>query len=158
WQDIARDPNDISKGLKNSDEMLKADSTGKDTWAKILGTPGYTIGTDTNGRYILTPAPYENPSDPHMIESPSPRNGIPGPSSANGTDPLNGHEYTVQNNSDLEYACIFPLLAGSERSCTMANNCLASCDCQDIMNDNPLCEPNPMDGNNKTLQVRAKAY
>jgi hypothetical protein len=69
--------------------------------------------------------------------------------SAPGADPINGHEYSIPKNDDLQYACIFDL--PKSRDC--AGGKLVSCDCQDPANDNPLCDPAT-----PTTQVRAKGY
>ena len=37
------------------------------------------------------------------------------------------------------------------------DNSLAACDCRDELNDNPLCEPDPITGD-PTFQTRAKAF
>ena len=131
WQDIARDSSDLKKGFKNAEEMSVKDANGVSTWDTVLGDP----------------ANYVAPKDPHMIESIQPRMGLPGPTSPAGTDPINGHEYTIANN-DLQYACIFALPA--PRDCSMMG--INGCDCN-AMNDNPLC-----DDTVKTQQVRAKGY
>ncbi|APR88016.1 Hypothetical protein A7982_13365 [Minicystis rosea] len=155
WQDLARDPQQPEKGLKNNSEMSKLDSNGHSTW-------NYVIGDPTN---------YVPPVDPLMIESAAPRTGVhpitgaalappsnaPGP----GPNPINGHEYTpgTQNGvqvaaDDLQYACIFDL--PEPRDCTSLPG---SCDCNDPQNDNPLCEPVvPGDPSTRTKQTRAKAY
>jgi hypothetical protein len=110
-----------------------------------------------------------------MIETTEPRSGvnplypaatIAPPGSPNGTDPINGHEYTVGIKNgvfvakdDLQYACIFDLPPAAQRHCFGSN--LVSCDCTEAANDNPLCEPdatNPNDPTARTHQVRAKGY
>jgi hypothetical protein len=146
WQDIARKAMDGTPdllagldangkavgGFKNADELSTPDPATKLTgWDMILGDP----------------ANYVAPKDPHMIESVQPRMGLPGPMSPAGTDPLNGHEYTIANN-DLQYACIFDLPA--PRDCAVMG--VNGCDCN-AGSDNPLC-----DETTKTLQVRAKGY
>jgi hypothetical protein len=131
WEDIARDPADLTKGFKNAEELAVKDANNVSTWDMILGDP----------------ANYVPAKDPHMIESIQPRAGLPGVTSPVGTDPINGHEYTIANN-DLQYACIFKLPA--PRDCSMGN--INGCDCTPG-NDNPLC-----DDTTKTLQVRAKGY
>jgi hypothetical protein len=94
WQLIARDPANLSKGFKNSDELINLkDGNGNNTWDNILGDP----------------ANYVPPKDPHMIESIQPRAGLPPPNSAPNADPYNGHEFSVPLNDDLQYACIFKL-------------------------------------------------
>jgi hypothetical protein len=134
WQSIARQ-GDLSQGFMDAAELSMGNPSG---WDTILGDP----------------AQYIQAADAHMIESIAPRAGLAPPGSPSGTDPIHGHEYTIQNFDDLQYACIFPLLAA--RDCTDPN--LLSCDCKDSMNDNPLCEPDPVDPSKRTLQVRAKAY
>jgi len=145
WQDIARDPQDLKKGFKTFDELNTKTASGDSTWDIILGDP----------------ANYVPPKDPHMVESVQPRSGtnpisgdqIAPPSSPNGTNPINGHEWNIKWNDDLQYACIFPL--PQARDC--AANAAGGCDCTGTT-DNPLCEPNPADNNNPTLQTRAQAY
>jgi hypothetical protein len=152
WQDLARDPTDLTKGYKSA-EQLAHQTNGINTWDVILGEP----------------SKYKLPLDPHMIESTTPRTGTDpltgvtlAPTTAPaGTDAINGHEYTpgtvqgVQTvPDDLQYACIFPLQ--TPRDCSDPG--IVSCDCGDPLNDNPLCEPDPSKGGNRTLQVRAKAY
>jgi hypothetical protein len=146
WQDIAR-TNDSGTadllagkdltgkavgGFKSSQELEVKDKNGVTSWDKILGDP----------------ANYVAPKDPHMIETIQPRPGLPPPSSPPDADPINGHEYSIPKNDDLQYACIFPLPA--PRDCS---GNLVSCDCSDPANDNPLCDPNK-----KTTQQRAKGY
>jgi hypothetical protein len=151
WQDLARNPQDLTAGYKSAEELAHANN-GTNTWDVILGDP----------------ANYVKPLDPHMIESPAPRTGtnpitgdvlaLPSMTSG-GTDAINGHEYTpgtkdgVQTVADdLEYACIFPL--ATPRNCADPN--MAACDCSDPKNDNPLCDDNGTQG--RTLQTHAKAY
>jgi hypothetical protein len=153
WQDIAVNPKDLGKGFKSAAQLATPDAMGHTTWDYVIGDPDNFV----------------KPLDPHMIESITPRSGtdpITGvtlaPTTAPaGTDAINGHEYTpgtingVQGApDDLEYACVFDL--PKPRDCSDPN--IVSCDCQDPQNDNPLCEPDPSKGGNRTLQVRAKAY
>jgi hypothetical protein len=145
WQDIARDPTDLTKGLKNAQELSAAGGNGQTGWDVILGDPA-----------LFVP-----PSDPHMRESVAARGGvnpitgdaIAPPSSPNGTNPINGHEFTTPDKDDLQYACIMKLQ--SPRDC--ADPTLVACDCRSPQNDNPLCEFDPA-SNGKTRQVSAKAY
>ena len=152
WQDIARNPNDLTQGFKNYDELSAPNDQGVTGWDVILGDPEAYIA----------------PLDPHMNEAVDPRSGtnpitgtaIAPPNSPNGTNALNGHEYTIDARDDLQYACVFDL--PTSRNCGTGST-EVSCDCQDPNNDNPLCEPNPNDldanGNpRRTLQTRAKAY
>lgn len=164
WQDIARKnakgQPDLLAGLdgagkpvggfKSSDELSTADPKSKlSPWDIILGKYD---GSD-----------YQ-PKDPLMKQAVNPRTGqnpvtgdaLQPPGSAVGANPINGHEHDVTTDGDLQYACIFPLLKGSERDCT--KTCTPSCDCQDKTNKNPLCDANPGDANAPTFQTRAKAY
>jgi hypothetical protein len=131
WQDVARNPADLSQGYKTAEELAQPVNGGGDAWSVILGDPGN----------------YVAPTDPHMVESVLPRPGLPGPNSAPNADPINGHEYTIANN-DLQYACVFNL--PQPRDCSVMG--VNGCDCN-LGTDNPLCDPTT-----KTLQVRAKAY
>jgi hypothetical protein len=164
WQDIAR-TNDKGQpdlltgvdsngkavgGFKNSDELSTKDpKSNLSRWDIILGA---FDGSD-----------YQ-PKDPLMKQDINPRTGqnpvtgdaLQPAGSAVGANPINGHEHEVDVAGDLQYACIFPLLKGSERDCT--KSCVPSCDCQDKANKNPLCDPNPGDSGNPTQQTRAKAY
>jgi hypothetical protein len=143
WQDIARDPSDLSAGLKTAPELAAPLSIGGTTWDVILGDPERAVP----------------PRDPLMVESPTPRSGVnpitgdPTAPPGSITNPINGSEYTtdVAANGDLQFACVFPL--AEPKICDGAVNC----DCTLEGNDSPLCAPNP-DGEGRTLQVRAKAY
>jgi hypothetical protein len=131
WQDIARNPADLSQGFKSAAELAQPVAGAGSAWDIILGNP----------------ANYVPPTDQHMVASILPRPGLPGPASAPNADPINGHEYTIANN-DLQYACVFDL--AQPRDCAVMG--VNGCDCN-AGSDNPLCDPA-----NKTLQVRAKAY
>ncbi len=151
WQDIARDKSDLKKGFKAANELTAPvdpnNPTSPTTWDVILGDPAKQI----------------KPLDPLMLETSEKRTGVNPITGAVLADsmvnpsanPINGHEWTIPND-DLQYACIFPLLAGSERDCTNMNQ--TACDCSASDNDNPLCAPDPNNMNNPTMQVRAKAY
>jgi len=136
WQDIARDPVDLSKGFQTSEEMIE-----NGTWSTILGHP--------------SASPPVVPSDPHMIVSTEPRAGIAGPDSPPGADPKNGHEWRVPsdpNYADLQYACIFPL--SKPRDCTGTDT---DCDCWNgDVTYNPLCQNGS--GAYGKIQYGAKAY
>jgi hypothetical protein len=150
WQNIARDRGDLTRGFKNAEELQEPLPGGFTTWDLILGDPAAGV----------------LPKDPLMIESIDPRVGVnpltgestAPPSSSNGAHPVNGHERTIADRDDLQYACIFSI---AERDCD-ANP--YHCDCRRgeegevESQDNPLCEPNPADGGDRTLQVSAKAY
>ncbi len=108
------------------------------------------------------PASGTGPLDPHMIEATSPRSGtdpvtgtaLAPPGSPAGADPISGHEYTQATARRLEYACIFPLLKSRDCSAPAPSPATA----RDPLNDSPLCDPDPTKNNQRTLQVRAKAY
>lgn len=147
WQDIARDKADLKKGFKDAYELLAPlDGSTTSTWDVILGDPAKNV----------------KPLDPLMQETSAIRTGtnpitgdeLVAPNSPT-QNPINGHEWTIAND-DLQYACIFPLLPGTERDCTNAD--LSACDCTDATNDNPLCQADPNNMNNATMQVQAKAY
>ncbi len=150
WQDIARDRTDLRKGFKDPNELNKpsdpANPQSPSTWDVILGDPTKNV----------------KPLDPLMIETFQKRSGtnpITGDPIADASlpnnNPINGHDWTISND-DLQYACIFPLLPGTERDCTNMN--LTGCDCSSATNNNPLCNADPNNMNAPTLQVRAKAY
>lgn len=156
WQDIARqDANGVPNllaGLNPAGAMVGGFQSGDEltingTWDVILGNP----------------AEYVPASDPLMVEAVDPRSGsnpvtndpIEPPGAGEGANPINGHEYTNSLRSDLQYACIFPLL--NDRDCGPGSTETA-CDCDDATNDNPLCVSNPADMGNPTLQRYAKAY
>jgi len=166
WQDIARvnssgapdlvngldqDGNPVG-GFKNADELIQETAGYPSTWDIILGDP----------------ANLQLPADPHMIESTDPRSGtnpitmtsLAPPGSPNGTDPINGHEWTITTKDDLQYACIFPLLPGTERDCKVDDpcDCTESAAAPDDNNTNPLCELDPTGGTEPTFQDKAKAY
>ncbi|MBK9261509.1 MAG: hypothetical protein IPM54_17095 [Polyangiaceae bacterium] len=147
WQDIARDKTDLKKGFKDANELNEQiDASGITTWDVILGNPTKNV----------------QPLDPLMVEAVQKRTGtnpITGDvlvdASMPNANPINGHEWTIPND-DLQYACIFPLLPGTDRDCTNTN--LTACDCTLKDNDNPLCQADPNNMGQPTLQVRAKAY
>lgn len=129
WQSVAKNPNDLAQGFKNAAELSQVNG-GNTTWDMILGDPANNVA----------------PLDPYMVESVVPRNVPAG-------NAINGGDRSIPQNDDLQYACIMPL--PEDRNC--ADGTAASCDCEDVTNDNPLCELDPATGE-PTLQTRAKAY
>ncbi len=135
WQDIARDPLNLSQGFKSASQM-KTDGT----WDIILGN---------SEKNTL-------PLDPLMRESTSPRAGkhpITGqPTDMDPSSPLdnsiNGQEWNT-GGDDLQYACIFdlpqPISCGIDATC--------ECSSANAAAGNPLC-----DASQPNLLVRAKAY
>ncbi|MEB2313277.1 MAG: hypothetical protein OZ921_12955 [Sorangiineae bacterium] len=149
WHDIATDDtrDDPAKLTYLSAEELTA--TGR--WDDIVGDP--------------TASPPVPPKDPLMIESVDPRTGQnpvtkdalvpPGPPiPAPNANPINGHEWTITDRGDLQYACIFPLDTPTVCDGTRA------CDCdQNRQGDKPLCQdPNNPSAPPGTTQYYAKAY
>jgi hypothetical protein len=154
WQDIADQDSLASPNTLRYLTASEIDSKGR--WDVILGNsnPG-------NG---AAPVP---PTDPLMIEQPDPRTGTnpitmdalaPETSMNPKANPINGHEQVNAGNSDLQYACIFPLAA--PLTCDMARDMAGGgCDCftEDAVFNRPLCQP-PGGGAPGTTQSFAKAY
>jgi hypothetical protein len=144
----AIDPTKVG-GFKSYAELELQDGKGHSYWDDIAGDPEHYV-------YALSP---------YMVESTVPRMGvdpitgiaISPPNSPNGTNPINGHEWNIPTPAgDIEYACIFPIL----NPVNCADPSVTACDCRNSGANakNPLCEPNPADNMNLTLQARAKAY
>lgn len=98
WQDLAVDPAaDVLKYKK-----AKAD-TAEETlnWDLLLGA------SNGDGVRPLYPV-IDGTLDEHMFESVQPRPGLPGPEAGFMADPINGHDWNIMDQSDLQYACIFP--------------------------------------------------
>jgi hypothetical protein len=142
WQDIARDPTDLTKGFKNWQQMQQRDTQGRTGWDIVLGDPENGIA----------------PADPFMQESVAPRSGT-NPITGDSIQPpgpvhnaINGTERAA--DQDLQFACIFPL--PQSRICAPGDS---SCDCSDPdpNNPNPLCKPDGT-GQSTNEQTHAKAY
>ena len=137
WQDIAKDPTTLVKGLMTAKELAVREN-GVSRWDVILGDPD---------KGIL-------PLDPHMQEKTEERTGtnpITGTdmaSSAAGlmADPISGHEKPEDDSP--QYACIFPLL--EPLSCSGP-----TCDCNHP-EGNALCQD--PSGAYGATQHYAKAY
>ena len=142
WQDIGTDDS-LDENVETMRYLRADEIAAAGIWDQILGQP--------------TASPPVPPTDPFMVESVAPREGInprtgiaisppvPGP----GGNTINGHEYRIEANSDLQYACIFPL--ATPRECEDAQPG-QGCDCKvsSEVFDRPLC--------NDTTQQYAKAY
>ncbi len=136
WQDLARDPSDLTKGYKSNDELGGLNSDGRTTWSELLGDSTHA------------------PGDPFMIESNAPRGGTNPfmgapilPPHSTTLNPINGHEYDIEPTyGDLEYACTFalPTPRPDGADCTGANS---------TDHTDPVCDPNM-----PTIQIAAKAY
>jgi len=149
WQDIARQNSDgepdlvdgldplgrASGGFKSAFELAQPVSDLDSAWALMLAKPGEN----------------EMPVDPFMIEAIQPRTGshpLTGDSIAPGDqsqNDINGHEYTVPDNDDLQNACIFggkSCEGSADPNCRagMGNTCSEDADCLDGL----FCAP---DGN-----------
>ncbi len=148
WADVASDASLSSDTLDylNNQELI---ANGR--WDMILGQP-----------HAQDPAE-RVPRDALMIPALEPRSGVhpllglplaPATSLNPQENPLNGHEYLNLDNSDLQYACTFPLELPFECTDEM------SCDChleEDVPRNRPLCQP-PSGGPASTTQYYAKAY
>jgi hypothetical protein len=143
WQDIARDPTDLTKGFKSGGELATKDEAGRTAWDIVLGDPKNGV----------------KPVDPFMIESVKPRpagqnpvTGEPVLPPGTETNAINGHERT-NNSDDLQYACIMPLMEDKECAGKVG------CDCSVVKEGapNPLCAKDAS-GNQTTTQTHAKAY
>ena len=141
WQDIAKDPTSLAKGLKSGEELSMRDAQGRSGWDLILGDPAK--GT--------------RPADAHMWESQEARTGGESPATGTklapstagfGADPISGHEQPDLAGT-LQFACTFPLLAPIE--CKGKSEC----DCFDPAG-NPLCQS--ASGDYTTQQVAGKAF
>jgi hypothetical protein len=145
WQDIANDPNDLTKGYKTAKQI-----SDDGTWQQILGNPEPSDHS--------APIP---PKDTHMIESVTPRTGLPGPDSPVGADKINGHEWDTSKDSpanrDLQYACIFDLPMAGYKTCADSTDCDCANPTGGMVADmkNPLCQG---PGGYSTQQIRAKGY
>ncbi len=106
------------------------------------------------------------PLDPFMVESiaprtalgPSPVTGLaPEPAEAAGaTSPVNGHERTLTNPDDLQFACTYPL--AEPKVCT--DDVTVGCDCRETdqnLPTNPLCQVSGSTAS-VTTQYWGKAY
>ena len=159
WQDIAR-KNPGPDGTPNTADDYPDLLEGLDSSGSPSGGLQSAAELVQNGIWDIIlgdPSSYKIPSDPLMIESIDPRSGVnpvtgdavQPPSAGELANPINGHEYSIPNRNDLQYACIFPLPA--PRDCTDPGQ--TACDCQQVDNDKPLCDP--LD---KQSQKYAKAY
>ncbi len=148
WQDLARDPNDLTKGLKTAEELSASTAGGYTGWDLVLGDP----------------ANYQDPVDPLMKESFEKRSGVHpitgdpvvDESGFQGNS-VNGNEYPIPFRDDLQYACIFPLPQPRDCSDPSTNQ---GCDCPVVSDpadqtSKPLCNPDPALDH---VQTHAKAY
>ena len=173
WQDIARDPKDLSKGYKPtfgvspSDPGLdgpiaglkNADGSPATGWDLILGDP-----------FNPSASQRRDPLDPLMKESNKPRFGngqpalthpITGEVLGDSWNSINGNDYRGikinipgSTTQDLEYACIFPLPQDlPPKDCKALSMMQLPCDCSDWdpqTSHNPLCAT-PVDLNDRAV-------
>jgi hypothetical protein len=158
WQDIATPDSLSGTGLTY---MSSAEIAAQGRWDWLIPrckTPGPDGVCDV---WDLA----DQPDDPFMIESVSPRSGVnpatntsvAPPSAPPSASPINGHDYNIPLNNDLQYACIFEL--SEPRDCTTVPPG-TGCDCDNDSDpsgaQSPLCQQT--DGSYGTLQRFAKAY
>jgi hypothetical protein len=154
WQDIADADSLTSPDSLRYLTAPELEAQGR--WAVILGSP--------NNYSNDPPVP---PTDPLMLEQPEERSGVnpitmaaiaPSTSTNPQQNPINGHEQANITNSDLQYACIFPL--AKPLTCdAAAAEAKKGCDCfdDDLPTNRPLCQP-PGGGAASNTQSFAKAY
>jgi hypothetical protein len=158
WQDIAD-----ADSLKSADTLrylTAAELDAQQRWPVILGSPN----NETNDAPVL-------PSDPLMVETPEDRTTlglgmnpvftaplVDSNSTNPKANPINGHEQKNMGNSDLQYACIFPL-ATPLKCDQAASDANKGCDCfdEELVFNRPLCQP-PGGGAAAITQNFAKAY
>jgi len=138
WQDIAKDPWDLTKGFLPAQDV---------PWERVLGN--LVTGVE--------------PTDPLMVESVAERKGTnpatgaevatsATPPGTPGANPINGFDRPIPHRNDLQYACIFDL--PEPMDCT--TGAVPACECYDG-SPNPLCWDEAL-GAYGTKQFRAKAY
>jgi hypothetical protein len=148
WQDLA---SKASLAANTPLEYLShAELTAQGRWALVLGEEGDSATAPTL------------PSDLLMFETSKDRSTLFGAaghpllgvqavltpaSESTRANAINGHETNIVDNSDLQYACIFPL--PTSKDCASG---AAACDCKtaDSQLNRALC--------NGTTQTHAKAY
>jgi hypothetical protein len=153
WQDIARrDANaqpDLLAGLNADGHAVggfqnAAELAANGTWDVIVGEPD---------NYVAA-------TDPLMVESVDPRSGVnpitgdalAPPGAGYLANPINGHEWTISQRDDLQYACIFELQQPLD--CSNAPP-PPGCPCYSP-GDNPACQA--ANGQYGQTQIMGKAY
>ena len=156
WQDIARlnsstHAPDLTTGTNEEGRAVggyqsQSELSSQDRWSVILGDPLANV----------------LPTDPFMHESIEPRVGgtnpvcgasIEPPDAGYLANPINGHERSLSDSADLQYACISEL--ENPRDCTVSSPS-SSCDCMAGYDGNPLCQSSSDDYGQ--TQYFAKAY
>lgn len=148
WHDLATDPLRLLD--PNEDGLVyksAAQMDGDGTWDLLIGDS------------------FAPPLDPLMLTSVEPRSGIhpitgetiAGASAWPIVNSINGHDRTIPEQDDLQYACTFPL--PEIRDCATVVD--RPCDCTEPVRgkspDNPMCQ-DPTTGVYSTFQHSGKAY
>jgi hypothetical protein len=155
WQDLATEDT-----LDPELSELRYKPASEVDWSLILATPA--TGDAPLDILMLESVTPRLSSDPHPITGVAP---APPHSADAWANPINGHEWSPQNNEDLQHACMFelaPLLEGEIRDCNVIGN--QTCECFDTTDglmqvrrrQKPLCQGE--DGVYSSVQLRAKAY
>jgi hypothetical protein len=159
WQDIQATKDNDGKpysARRMNDELhykTAADLEADKVWDTILGQPDPGNG-----------APPILPTDGLMVESTFPRPGVDGqghpivgPGAGPMANPVNGHDWNISAQDDLEYACIFqlPVDFRAKHPCAVGEQC--DCSKGTGGDNNPLCQ-DPVTGAYGTDQLFAKAY
>lgn len=155
WQDLAIDP--------MGEEPLRYRSN----------DPSAPEGERIDWSWLLADEQNAQPGDPLMIESVSARTGT-NPATGEAVAPvgagylanaINGHEWNIADESDLQYACTFPIApvqCPTKQEAEEARDngeLIPNCDCTDYPGDewsNPLCQAE--NGSFDDTQRFAKAY
>ncbi|MCC6214535.1 MAG: hypothetical protein IT376_06675 [Polyangiaceae bacterium] len=142
WQDIATEASLTGSGLTY---MTAAELQAAGRWDTILGEP--TLGVppqdpfmnETVAQRLAGGAPVAHPFLPGVTTTP------PGT-----TNPINGNEYDIPLNDDLQYACVYDLAAS--RDCESETG---GCDCKA---GKPSTPTKPLCQGGTTVQTKAKGY
>jgi hypothetical protein len=160
WQDVAISTN-AGDPLKYRVNRGDVEEEERIDWALIMGDREAPNGIP-------------NPGDPLMVESVTPRSGtnpatgeaLAGVDAGFLANSINGHEWNIEDQSDLQYACIFPLPEPQDcidleafNALTDMGQAVPNCDCTEFGGDtykNPLCQA--QGGGYDQTQRYAKAY
>lgn len=152
WQDVMR-----RDGSGAPDPTAGLNGDGKSVGG--YQSAGELVDNDTWDLILGDPEGYIDAADPLMVESIEPRAGsnpITGddmePTDAGYlANPINGHEYSIALNSDLQHACLFKL--PTPLDCSQPN--VAGCACTSGETDDPRCQDDQ--GDYGTTQYFARA-
>ena len=151
WQDLATDDSRSTETLTYLDA---ANLESKGRWPMLVGDGEHNVPpTDPLNRESI---------DPRSGKSPLTNAPLVG---ADSTDPLanasNGHEHSVPDRGDLQYACTFPLAApvtcpDGDTNCECSPDGTGNTDALTAANS-PLCQA-PAGGPSGSTQYFAKGY